>query len=155
MLVYLLPICYYSICNLALERCLRGRKSTIGNRVYVKSVPRVRIPLSPPKLKAGQRKLSYFLRRERCSKLVRCKHRPSCTRLRLWHTMTAIAVRRIPRLPPKLKAGQRKLSYFLRRERCSKPGRCKHRPSCTRLRQRRTLTAIAVRRIPLSPPVRT
>ena len=33
---------------LTLERCLRGRKSTIGNRVYVKSVPRVRIPLSPP-----------------------------------------------------------------------------------------------------------
>ena len=39
-----------------------------------------------------QRKLSYFLRRERCSKLVRCKHRPSCTRLRLWRTMTVIAV---------------------------------------------------------------
>ena len=99
MLVYLLPICYYSICNLALERCLRGRKSTIGNRVYVKSVPRVRIPLSPPKEKR-QRKLSYFLRRERCSKLGRCKHRPSCTRLRLRHTLTAIAVRRIPLSPP-------------------------------------------------------
>ena len=42
-----------------------------------------------------QRKLSYFLRRERCSKLGRCKHRPSCTRLRLRHTMTVIAVRRI------------------------------------------------------------
>ncbi len=96
------------------------------------------------KRKTGQRKLSYFLRRERCSKLGRCKHRPSCTRLRLRHTLTAIAVRRIPRLPPKLKAGQQKLSYFLRRERCSKLGRCKHRPSCTRLRQRRTLTAIAV-----------
>ena len=39
---------------------------------------------------------------------------------------------------------QRKLSYFLRRERCSKLGRCEHRPSCTRLRLRRTLTAIAV-----------
>ena len=52
--------------------------------------------------------------------------------------------------PPKLKAGQRKLSYFLRRERCSKPGRCKHRPSCTRLRLRHTMMAIAVRRI--SPP---
>ena len=31
---------------LTLERCLRVRKSTIENRVYVKSVPRVRIPLS-------------------------------------------------------------------------------------------------------------
>ena len=42
-----------------------------------------------------ERKLSYFLRRERCSKLGRCEHRPSCTRLRLRHTMTVIAVRRI------------------------------------------------------------
>ena len=37
----------------------------------------------------------FFLRRERCSKLGRSKHRPSCTRLRLRHTMTVIAVRRI------------------------------------------------------------
>src|SRR5690606_34673521 len=32
----------------AMERCPSGRRSTIGNRVCVTSVPRVRIPLSPP-----------------------------------------------------------------------------------------------------------
>ena len=41
-----------------------------------------------------------FFKRERCSKLGRCEDRPSCTRLRLRHTLTAIAVRRIPRPPP-------------------------------------------------------
>jgi hypothetical protein len=31
-----------------LERCPSGLRSTPGKRVYVYSVPRVRIPLSPP-----------------------------------------------------------------------------------------------------------
>ena len=31
-----------------MERCPSGRRSTIGNRVCVNDVPRVRIPLSPP-----------------------------------------------------------------------------------------------------------
>ncbi len=31
-----------------MESCPRGRRSTIGNRVYVTSVSRVRIPRSPP-----------------------------------------------------------------------------------------------------------
>ena len=34
-----------------MERCPRGRRSTIGNRVYVISVPWVRIPFSPPNVK--------------------------------------------------------------------------------------------------------
>ena len=29
------------------ERCPRGRRSTLGKRVYLNRVPRVRIPLSP------------------------------------------------------------------------------------------------------------
>lgn len=58
--------------------------NTLINSIYVTN--------ALPKRKTGQRKLSYFLRRERCSKLGRCKHRPSCTRLRLWRTMKVISV---------------------------------------------------------------
>ena len=49
------------IASLSLESCPSGRRSTIGNRVGVKSVSRVQIPDSPPvNSKAGLRACFVF-----------------------------------------------------------------------------------------------
>ena len=40
--------------DIELERCQSGRSSTLGKRVYV-TVPRVRIPLSPPEQNENQK----------------------------------------------------------------------------------------------------
>ena len=55
----------------SMGRCLSGRKSTIGNRVYVKSVPRVRIPPCPLKQAAilVDCSLFYSLHRKQSRKL--------------------------------------------------------------------------------------
>ena len=42
------------------EKWLSGRRRTIGNRVYVISVPWVQIPFSPPRKKTGT-SLSFFV----------------------------------------------------------------------------------------------
>ena len=52
-----------SVSSLTMERCLSGLKGTPGKCVYVHSVPRVRIPLSPPK-KQGSQRVHYFYCRE-------------------------------------------------------------------------------------------